>query len=146
MQTTVGSYRVIFADNRKVYIVPLGKRCKLKEPILYDREQVPKYVRDYVEFRLRYMGYIYLIHAESKIGNPNKPTGQAQHYMGFAKDVDLRLLRHIGGRGAAIMRAFSQANIPTRVVRVWIGDRYFERKLKNGHNRVRLCPICKEGG
>ena len=30
------------------------------------------------------------------------------------------------------------------LVRVWEGDRNFERRLKNRHNGPHLCPLCNE--
>lgn len=40
--------------------------------------------------------YVYLLHFNKPI-NPNRPT---QHYLGFTKDLDERILQHRQGKGA----------------------------------------------
>jgi len=145
MKTTVGTYRVIYGmldDKAFAAVVPLSRRSRLREPMLYPDDRIPKYVRDSISHRLPHVAYCYLIHADRPIGNPLKKTGQAQHYLGYARNIELRHLRHIAGKGSSIMRAFSIQGIPTHIVRVWVGDRFFERKLKRQNNRVRLCPKC----
>lgn len=82
-------------------------------------------------------GYIYLIHFKEKFHH-------AQHYIGWTKDVDARLERHLAGHGSRLIRAIVRSGIPFEVVRIWENvDRHFERKLKNRKNAKFLCPICK---
>jgi putative endonuclease len=87
--------------------------------------------------------YIYLIHFNAKIGNPNNPRGQAQHYLGSTFRLDRRMEEHLTGRGAALMRAVREQGIPWQIARIWPGDRAFERRLKRRKEAPRLCPICR---
>lgn len=83
---------------------------------------------------------IYLIHFD-------KPFHHARHYVGFtAKDqVDERLKEHRRGTGAKILRALNECGIGYQVVRLWYGDRDFERRIKNQNNTGRYCPVCQNG-
>ncbi len=83
------------------------------------------------------MSTVYLIHFDKPIGNPNTPHGQAQHYLGYADDLDVRLARHASGNGARLMEV-----IAWQLARTWTGDRALERRLKQRKNGPRLCPIC----
>lgn len=86
---------------------------------------------------------VYLIHFDRPLGDLDNPRGQAQHYIGYAKDVERRIAHHRDGSGAAIFRALAQRGIGWQVVRVWPeGDRALERKLKAAHKARRFCPIC----
>lgn len=89
------------------------------------------------------MGLVYLIHANG--GLPNG-TRLARHYIGYTDDRS-SLLRRVGhhraGSGARVVRAYSEAGLDWRVVRVWEGaSRTFERQLKNRHEAPRFCPCC----
>jgi len=89
---------------------------------------------------------VYLIHFDSPLGDPSNPRGQAQHYIGTAKDVEERCAQHKAGRGAKIMAAVEEQGIGWRgvrtCVRTWKGGFKLERRLKDQHNAPRLCPIC----
>lgn len=87
-------------------------------------------------------GTIYLIHIEEPIGNPGHRNGQAQHYIGWAKDLDSRLKEHRAGRGSAILAHCRMLRRSWKCVRTWTGDRHFERRLKNRKNAPLLCPVC----
>jgi hypothetical protein len=80
---------------------------------------------------------IYLIHFD-------RPLHHARHYLGYCADgtLEVRLIRHRAGRGARLLAVLRELNIGWRVVRVFEGDRKFERRLK-GNSRVRLCPVCR---
>ncbi len=81
---------------------------------------------------------IYLLHFE-------KPFKHAKHYLGFTDDLERRIERHKRGDGSKLIAAVVKANIGFVLARVWPeGDRNFERKLKNGKNTPRLCPLCQE--
>ncbi|CCH02060.1 hypothetical protein FAES_4060 [Fibrella aestuarina BUZ 2] len=80
-------------------------------------------------------GEVYLIHL-------NTPMSHAQHYIGWAKEVEKRLFHHRNGTGSRMLAVAAQRGIDFDVVRRWIGDRHFERKLKNRHKARMLCPIC----
>lgn len=85
---------------------------------------------------------VYLLHFSKPIGNPNNPRGQAQHYLGYTKDLERRLAEHRKGNGARLVEVFLENGVSFEVVRIWPGDRSIERKLKDLHNTPRLCPIC----
>ena len=80
-------------------------------------------------------GTIYLIHLDT-------PIAHAKHYVGYAEDVDRRLAEHRSSTGARLLAVANQLGIPFRIVRTWVGDRNFERRLKNRKNTPRYCPIC----
>src|SRR5918912_995489 len=80
----------------------------------------------------------YLLHFEQPYRSGRHPG--AQHYVGFANDIQRRLETHRRGWGSPLVAAVLAAGIEVRLVRTWPGaDRHFERKL---HNRQgsRLCP------
>lgn len=85
---------------------------------------------------------VYLLHFRQPLGNPTNPRAQAQHYIGWAQDLNLRLAAHLAGRGAAITRCAVERGIAWDVFVLGAGDRAFERRVKNLKNSVRLCPIC----
>lgn len=80
---------------------------------------------------------VYLLHFDSKISH-------AQHYLGFAEDVEKRIEQHRKGSDAKIVQAFTQRRIRLTLARIWKdGDRRFERYLKEKYkSAARLCPIC----
>lgn len=81
---------------------------------------------------------VYLIHFD-------RPYHHAQHYLGWASDLDARLTRHRSGKGARLLAVVTAAGISWRVVRTWIGGRGYERRLKRRHGPYRLCPVCRGG-
>ena len=89
---------------------------------------------------------VYLIHFDRPLGNPDNPRGQAQHYIGYADDLERRLAQHRSGNGSALMAAVTRAGIGWQVARTWPdGDRTLERRLKRMKAAPRLlCPICRE--
>ena len=92
-------------------------------------------------------GQVYLVHFDRAIGHPSNPRAMASHYLGWAVDVDARMVEHRAGRGARILAACVQRGIAFEVVRTWEGvDRSFERRLKNHHNAWHHCPVCRPPG
>ena len=79
---------------------------------------------------------VYLIHFD-------RPLHHARHYLGYCADgtLEVRLIRHRAGRGARLLAVLRELNIGWRVVRVFEGDRRFERRLK-ARGSPRLCPVC----
>jgi len=82
------------------------------------------------------VGTVYLLHFE-------RPLHHAQHYIGYAEDLEARLARHRSGNGARLVEVFTVAGIDFTVARTWEGDRDLERRLKRRKNARRLCPICR---
>jgi hypothetical protein len=93
------------------------------------------------------VGHVYLVCFERQIGDDANPKGSASHYLGWAEDVDARMVEHRAGRGARgarILAACVAQGIGFEVVRTWAGvDRSFERRLKRQHNAWRQCPRCR---
>ena len=79
---------------------------------------------------------VYLIHFE-------RPYKHAQHYIGYAADIDKRLAKHSSGNGARLIKVIQDHGIEWCVVKIWKDKgRDFERKLKKQKNAWRHCPIC----
>ncbi len=78
---------------------------------------------------------VYILKFDRPLGNPANKHGQAQFYVGYAKNVEGRLHYHLAGRGACITRAAVQQGIGFEVVLVIKeGDRALERKIKAQKN------------
>ncbi len=104
-------------------------------------------------------GTVYLVHLDTPLGEaqsdeqrallwglpPRKGGGKvhAQHYLGWALNLEGRIYMHRIGRGAKFLRAANRAGIAWQVVRTWEGGKDLERKLKRSHHAARFCPICK---
>lgn len=80
---------------------------------------------------------IYLIHFEKKYK-------RAQHYIGYAEDIQKRIDRHNAGNGARLLKAVKKSGICFGVVRTWDESREFERRLKSRKKAWEFCPICNE--
>ena len=95
-------------------------------------------------------GTCYLLHFNQRIGNPDNPKAQAQHYIGWTSDLAARVASHTAqtrplpgcGTVARIVAHVQRQGIGFRVARTWPGDRTLERQLKRRRNAPRLCPIC----
>ena len=82
---------------------------------------------------------VYLLHFNQPIA-PGRHT--AQHYIGYADDLDRRIAQHRAGTGARLCEVAKERGISFVVARTWDGDRKLERQLKNQKQGPRLCPIC----
>ena len=89
-------------------------------------------------------GTVYLIHFErpykAKTGAMKK---QAQHYIGWAKDLEARIAEHRASRGARLIEIVNADGIHWDVVQTWTGDRKLERQLKNRKKSRCFCPACR---
>lgn len=83
-------------------------------------------------------GTVYLLHFERSLAD------HAQHYLGWAGDLEARLAEHRSGNGARLMAAISDHRIDWELVRTWEGTRALERRLKDQHDARALCPKCRE--
>ena len=83
------------------------------------------------------VGTVYLTHFL-------KPFKHAEHYLGFATNLEARLEHHRKGTGARLMQVIRDAGIGFVLVRTWEGEtRTKERRIKNGGGLNRVCPVCK---
>jgi predicted GIY-YIG superfamily endonuclease len=89
-------------------------------------------------YSISIMGHVYLLHFSRPI-NPSRP---AQHYLGWAGDLDERLRKHRKGKGSKFCQVAAQRGISFVLAEVWAGERSLERQLKRQHNSPRFCPIC----
>jgi predicted GIY-YIG superfamily endonuclease len=81
---------------------------------------------------------VYLLHFNSKVAD------HAQHYVGYAEDVDARIEEHRRHPDARLMQVCKEREIDFQVARVWPdGDRTRERQIKNWKHASRYCPICR---
>lgn len=80
-------------------------------------------------------GYVYVLRFEKPLGSAKH---QAQTYIGWAKDVDLRISQHRAGQGAAITRAAAQQGIHMEPIIILRGTRSLERQLKNMKSSTRV--------
>lgn len=126
-------YEITFDELINVNIEALTPRCETR----LARFGPPMYVREEIARKRQHMGYLYLIHFTI-------PYKHARHYLGFTKDLPARLMQHRIGQGANLMRVIEEAGIPWKVSRLWVGDRYLERSLKNTRNVPKLCPVCRQ--
>lgn len=83
-------------------------------------------------------GYVYILKFDRPLGNTNNNRGQARYYVGWAADVNARLIDHHAGRGAAITRACVERGIGFDVVLVLPGSRELERAIKRQKNTPRF--------
>lgn len=84
------------------------------------------------------MGHVYLLH----FSRPIHPSHPAQHYLGWASDLDERLRKHRKGKGSRLCAVARERGITFVLAEVWQGDRILERRLKRQHNSRQFCPIC----
>jgi len=90
---------------------------------------------------------VYLLHFKTPLGNRAVPRGQARHYLGACRDLDVRLFLHAHGNGSAIMTAVGKAGISWELCRLWRvstweESRDLEHALKRRHDSPALCPCC----
>ena len=89
------------------------------------------------------MGTIYLLHYETPVGDTTRPIARAQHYTGWANDVEARTGHHRSGTShAALPTYMAQKGIDFVVARTRPGTKNDERKIKNAGGATRYCPVC----
>lgn len=82
-------------------------------------------------------GWVYVLHLSDRLGH-------AQHYTGWAENVERRLWEHRAGLGAKFTRAAVRRGISLYLAATWPGGRDLERALKLWHGGNKYCPICQE--
>lgn len=84
------------------------------------------------------IGVIYILHF-------HRPLSHANHYIGWCEvgGLENRLRKHRNGSGARIMAALKERGIGFDLVRLKLGDRHEERRLKNFNKTRRMCFICR---
>lgn len=84
-------------------------------------------------------GVVYILKFHEALGNPDKPKGRAQFYVGWCElgGLKRRLRQHRKGQGAAITRAFALRGIGFELVVSFAGTRSDERRVKRyGNTRL----------
>jgi hypothetical protein len=90
-------------------------------------------------------GTVYLLHFSAPVGNG--ATQRAQHYIGWAEDLPLRLEEHLAGRGARLVTVARERGVSFVVAKTWPDEtKHLERKLKNRGGARLICPVCRDGG
>lgn len=84
------------------------------------------------------MAYIYLLHFD----RPISPGHTCQHYTGSADDIEKRIQQHQQGQGSRLTQVAYEREIQFSVVRLWMGNRMMERRLKRLKCSPKFCPIC----
>lgn len=87
-------------------------------------------------------GTVYLLHLHAPLGNLANKRAQAQHYIGFALDLDARLAEHRRGGGSKLLAAAVGRGIAFTVVATWNAPLAFEKTLKRRKEAPKLCPVC----
>lgn len=89
------------------------------------------------------IGSVYVLHFSKPVGTKRQ---QAQHYIGWASDVDARIAAHRQGKGARLTQVAVERGCELEVAQVIPGvTRDFERTLKNRGSGHRNCAICRGG-
>jgi hypothetical protein len=95
------------------------------------------------------LGWCYLLHFASPLGNPEKARGMAQHYTGWAEDpigdgagLERRITQQLTGQGAKITRAAHERGVEVILVAAWRAPLSFEKHLKRRKDAPWLCPLC----
>lgn len=84
-------------------------------------------------------GTVYLLHFSRRYKH-------AGHYLGWTRDLDRRVRRHLDRHGSRLVQVVVEAGIGVEVARTWPGGRGRERQLKKQGGRSRMCPICRRAG
>lgn len=141
MVIQVDKYLVEIEEN-SILVLPATSKARHKEPQLATFAELyslkPQYVREAVARRIRHIGFVYMYHFDRPYPAGRRP----QHYVGFARNVQKRELRHLAGNGSRLLQVVAEKGINWRLAKVWVGDRYFERKLKREAHYHRHCPFC----
>jgi putative endonuclease len=87
------------------------------------------------------MGEVYLFHFNSPLGNLSNPRAQAQHYLGFAEDLDARIAKQLAGRGAKLVAAALKQGLVFELYH-WPAPLATEKLIKRAKNTARYCPAC----
>ena len=84
-----------------------------------------------------YTNVCYLIHFDEPIGN-------AQHYLGFAPDLQVRMAKHRSNKGAQLTAIANNRGIGYKVVRIWkVPEPFYKaEKYLKGLGASDLCPHC----
>jgi predicted GIY-YIG superfamily endonuclease len=86
-------------------------------------------------------GTVYLLHFSAPIGTDKQ---RAQHYIGWAEDLSVRLDEHLAGRGARIVTVARERGVSFVVAKTWPdATKHLERKLKNRGGARTICPVCR---
>ncbi|WP_205669112.1 hypothetical protein [Amycolatopsis suaedae] len=80
-------------------------------------------------------GTVYLLHFD-------QPYKHARHYLGWAADLNQRLMQHQQGHGARLLAVIRQHGITWTLARTWSGTRTRERQIKQQGGASRVCPHC----
>jgi hypothetical protein len=82
-------------------------------------------------------GFIYLLHWYHR-------SGRVEHYIGWTQDLEARLKAHYSGSGGCpTTRRYRRASMRGKLVRLWRGTMWGERKLQQALSFPLDCPVCR---
>src|SRR4051794_33395898 len=87
------------------------------------------------------MGEVYLFHFNAPLGNLSNPRAQAQHYIGFAEDLDSRIKKQLAGKGAKLVAAALSRGLVFELYH-WPACLATEKLIKRAKHTSRYCPAC----
>lgn len=86
-------------------------------------------------------GHLYIFHFNAPLGNLSNPRAQAQHYCGFAEDLDARLSKQLAGRGAKLVAAALKQGLIFEIYH-WPATLAVEKLVKRRKETAVFCPAC----
>lgn len=86
-------------------------------------------------------GEVYLFHFTAPLGNLANPRAMANHYVGFAEDLDARLAKQLAGHGAKIVAAALKQGLIFEIYH-WPACLATEKLVKRTKKTALYCPAC----
>jgi predicted GIY-YIG superfamily endonuclease len=87
------------------------------------------------------VGHCYLFHFNAPLGNLANRRAQAQHYFGFAEDLDSRIAKQLAGRGAKLVAAALKQGLIFELYH-WPACLATEKLVKKTKKTALYCPAC----
>lgn len=86
-------------------------------------------------------GHLYIFHFNAPLGNLANRRAQAQHYVGFAEDLDSRIAKQLAGRGAKLVAAALAKGLVFELYH-WPACLAQEKLVKKTKKTALYCPAC----
>jgi hypothetical protein len=86
-------------------------------------------------------GHLYLFHFNAPLGNLSNRRAQAQHYVGFAEDLDSRIAKQLAGKGAKLVAAALSRGLVFELYH-WPACLATEKLIKRRKETAVFCPAC----
>lgn len=86
-------------------------------------------------------GHLYIFHFNAPLGNLSNPRAQANHYVGFADDLDSRIAKQLAGKGAKLVAAAMKQGLIFELYH-WPAPLATEKLVKKTKKTSLYCPAC----